>query len=335
MSDGLIVIDDESAIQIINVSGSGLACILSLIVGILTLTKMRESKGAAKVKAMFILSFCLAVLGTAAWTIVFALDHDPRGIDAGASAHIVSIASFCWSFFVLTLLGTLVLRLHVTFKGTAMAMSRNTVRFFVIMFVTEVIICIVWTVSAAVYNMQLDAAVSAVAGVCATLGLILFIILYIIASLAAVRLFVLNLSELTRLQATSHHELPELSVSPDFKTKDISLNAKQQKTLHLSARYILLFFVAISSTILSYFLMVILSTHMVGIIWSIDLCVNVWCLYLQFAFAANHYRKCCGCLDSCCRSMVLNGAKRAIHKEFVTNRMAMSNVSGSMDKNTV
>ena len=152
----------------------------------------------------------------------------------------------------------------------------------------------------------------------------LFFIFYLIGSASAVRLFVANLSELMRLQSGSQRKVSD---SP----KDIALNAKQQRTLHLSSRYILLFLVAILSTILA-FLSVQTWPNLLALFWSIDLCVNVWCLYLQFAFAADHYRKCCGCLDTCCTSMVAGSARRSIHRDSLRSRVPMT--SGSVSVST-
>ena len=54
---------------------------------------------------------------------------------------------------------------------------------------------------------------------------------------------------------------------------------------------------------------------------SIDLCVNLLCLYLQFAFAENHHRKRCRCLDSRCESVVLSKKKRIVLKEALRKQM--------------
>ena len=293
------------SIQIINTSGSTLAFICQLIVGLTTFIKMRQSKGAVQVKALFILSFCLSVLTTICIVLKYALFWNDEDAEADTIAlEVCSGTLYLW--FLLSLLGTLVMRLYITFKGSVLEMSRHTIRFFVILFVIEVILSITIAVLTAgdrdVVQGDDDHFIS-------ILTFISFLFLYFIGSASAVHLFVANLSELSRLQAASQTDLEGVTA------KDMSLNVKQQKTLRLSAKYILLFLVAISSTILSFLLLIVQIADFLGLFWSIDLCVNVLCLYLQFAFAADHYRKCCCCLDSCCRAMVSNRVKRVIHRE--------------------
>ena len=62
----------------------------------------------------------------------------------------------------------------------------------------------------------------------------------IVSCALGVRLFVVNLSMVAKMQTDSHRDL-------SLKAGDISLNEKQQRLLHLSAKYILLFFVGIFS----------------------------------------------------------------------------------------
>merc|ERR1719244_876376 len=94
----------------------------------------------------------------------------------------------------------------------------------------------------------------------------------------------------------------------------VSLNRHQQKLLELSAKYFLLFAISILTTVLNYGLMFVVSTQLYGLFVSFDLCINLFCLYLQFAFADGHYKKCCFCLDSRCRKATSNRMKRAIHR---------------------
>ena len=301
-------------VQIINISGSTFACIVMLIIGLLAFPKMRQSKGGAtKIKALFVLSFCLGVLATSTFAIMYAFFMND---DYAVNGYVTMISAVFWASFFLTLLGTLVMRLHITFKGSALKMTRNTVYFFKILFVIESILSIVFTIGCAP-GINLHRAIF-------SLSFGLFFIFYLIGSASAVRLFVANLSELTRLQSGSQRKVSD---SP----KDIALNAKQQRTLHLSSRYILLFLVAILSTILAV-LSVQTWHNLLALFWSIDLCVNLWCLYLQFAFAANHYRKCCGCLDTCCTSMVAGSARRSIHRDSLRSRVPMT--SGSVSVST-
>merc|ERR1712187_74826 len=38
-----------------------------------------------------------------------------------------------------------------------------------------------------------------------------------------------------------------------------------------------------------------------GVFYVADLTVNLWCIYLQFSFAKDHYQRCCGFCGKLCR----------------------------------
>merc|ERR1739838_1159289 len=106
------------------------------------------------------------------------------------------ISVVLWASFFLTLLGTLVMRLHITFKDSAMRMTRNTVNFFKILFVIESILSILLGIGFAMSETIMDIDYSDLVFLPGTL----FWFFYLIGSVLAVRLFVLNLFELTRSQ---------------------------------------------------------------------------------------------------------------------------------------
>ena len=133
---------------------------------------------------------------------------------------------------------------------------------------------------------------------------------YIVGSALCVRLYALNLFVNAKWQAMSIREGSE-------NAETVSLNRRQLRLLSLSAKYILLFFIAISCTILCVALMRIVSHHLRDAFFVLDLCVNLWCLYLQFAFAEKQYQKSCGCLDSRCRALQVNRIKNIMHNEHL------------------
>ena len=147
---------------------------------------------------------------------------------------------------------------------------------------------------------------------------------YLIGSVLSIRLFVVNVIEFTKLQCSSPQTL---SVNAD----DIALNHRQQKILHLSAKYVSLFCVATVSTVLSFGLS-LRNLNFVGLFFSIDLCLNLLCLSLQFSFAADWYQKCCCCWDSCCTAMVQSKAKRMIFIEPQRNAVHIAVSSNSVGK---
>merc|ERR1712045_121383 len=52
----------------------------------------------------------------------------------------------------------------------------------------------------------------------------------------------------------------------------------------------------------------------IGCVAASSCCVNLWCLYLQFAFAATSYQRCCGWCDIRCRDCGRNRMKTLIYR---------------------
>ena len=294
----------------------GLFCIFELIIGILTITKLCHSKATRnELKHLFILSFILAILMTIAVVVVLTFGIREMVTDAHIPDDVFIVCDFLFWFsylcFFITLLATLVTRLYVTFQDSAMRMARNTLYLFGVIFVLLFLLSIAFAI---VLAQQYSGDIFNESNILQhrMFVVIPFLCLYFIGSAAAIWLFVVNVLHLTTLQYRSG-TLCNSSVSMN----DITLNGRQQKILHLSAKYVSLFCVASLSTFIS----VVFSfgnrrfNRFIAIFLSVDLSVNLLCLYLQFAFASEHYRKCCCCWDSCCRAMVQRKAKRLILRE--------------------
>ena len=293
--------DDLTAI--ISLSGLVITIIIQLYIGALAYRKIRwnESKISRELVFLFFLCVAFALLragcNITSWIIQLSFNSLPF------IAITMACAACSYGLFYLLQLCVLVLRLHLTFKGSSLKMSKHSLYFFAITFVILFVSNIAAAVALCFFYLN------------DKLGWIIFwsvtipgIFLYSCVCALAVRLFVNNLSVIAKMQNSSQRD-----VTP--RAQDISLNNKQLKLLHLAAKYILLFFVAILVTILIFFLIFVVSWTFAGVLISIDLCVSLLCLYLQFAFAASHYGKCCGCLDSRCRAMVLERTKKDIHRE--------------------
>ena len=306
---------------IINISCLGITIIIQLYIGALAYRKMcrNESKISRELVILFFLCVAFALLraGCDVTTWIIRLTFDSRIL----IAITVACEGCFYGLFYVVLLFVLVLRLHLTFKGTSFEMSKHSLYFFAIMFVVLFVLIIVAAVGTCFVYLNHQ-----IGWILLLSAFIPGIFLYICVCALAVRLLVNNLSVIAKMQNRSQRDVTA-------KAEDISLNDKQLKLLNLAAKYILLFFVAILSSIFTVFLaFFIVSWIFGGIFASIDLCVNLLCLYLQFAFAANHYGKCCGYLDSRCRAMVLERAKKEMHKEslIVSN---MSSRSGTASEN--
>lgn len=196
-------------------------------------------------------------------------------------------------------LWTLVTRLWVTFEGSALEISKKTIYLFVIIFVFQFVTITINSIG----NYSIVYVDGNIGWFLVLFALFLGLPLYIIGCVLAVRLFVKRLSETARMQANSQHDL-------SLEAEDLSLNSRQQKLLFLSAKYMLLFLVAILSTGLTFCFSYIVSLKLSIVFASFDVCVNLFCLCLQFKFAGKYYRKYCGYLDSRCSALVVKRAKK-------------------------
>lgn len=300
--------------NIVEIFGMGIALIAQLCIGALAYSKSRrsESEIGGELVLLFCLSFTFAVLCTSSALVATAYRM-------AYNYHFVTlitysiISSFFYGSFLFLLLLNLVTRLHITFQDSALhAMSTNTVYSFVSIAVILLILGILFVLGLALrYFVDKD------------VGWTLFVsasfigsFFYVVGCTLAVRQFVMNLTTIAKMQACSYRR--ELCLNPE----DFSLNEKQIILLNVSAKYILLFFVAILSTVLDAIFFFTVSSFCGGLFASFDLCVNLQCVYLQFAVASSDYRKCCGFPDSCCRAVVLKRARREMLTD-VRNERAM------------
>ena len=300
-------------IRTLNTCGMGISLIIQMSIGLSTYRKIRKSKIRRELKYLFIICFVLAILYTLRGLVVNILkllsyeDHPVVEV-----AYVSSV--FMTSSFLLALLSTLIARLMLTFNGSELAVSNRFIFIFAFILMLSFISSIVFGVGFILIFVGND-----IGNMLYFPFLFLFLFLYIFGSALSVRLFVVKLSEVSKNQIGTLHAV---IANPE----DVSLNPKQEKVLHLSAKYILLFFVAITSTILMVLLVVFLSLECAGFLVSADLCVNLWCLHLQFAFAEREYRKCCGFMDSWCSAVVFKRAKKVMHRESMSVQAELARI---------
>ena len=228
---------------------------------------------------------------------------------------LMSISIFLWWFFLYILLLTLITRLYVTFLGSALEITTYTIYIFAFILACLFVLNIVIGIGYILFIYDNDGIGWTIYLCSGYPGLFL----YIVGSALSVRLYVKNLSVVAHKQMSSHRDLTP-------RAEDLLLNSRQMRLLNLSAKYILLFFIAILSTNLSTACIILVSWESRGSFTAIDFTINLLCLYLQFAFAADDYKKCCGSLDSYCRTVVSNRMKRIMHKESLEMRMRIEHV---------
>ena len=127
-----------------------------------------------------------------------------------------------------------------------------------------------------------------------------------------------------KLLSMTMSELP----TPTNIEKESSLNANQRRFSDLSARYLLLFGIAIISSLMTTILVFAFSTSsgIRTVFIAADEVVNLLCIYLQFSFATKHYEICCGCLDHRARKVMDKYNKKMIN-ESPRAEIAMHTIS--------
>lgn len=271
-------------IEIANISGITIALLIQCIIASLALHKMaRHCKAVHRQYLQFFGSLSFALTTTICQLLRAIPVYD------SLSDMYTNIIFVCNLLFHLSLLSTLVLRLHKTFSKSTYEMSKVVYWGFIAMFLVEIALIIAVMLTGYV-----------------VIGLA-FYGLYIIGSILAVTFFVRSLSQLARCRAMT---LRESVVTPD----DIHLDSAQQKLVNLAAKYVLLFILAILSTI-SALIIYIMVPDLVSAVAALDFCVNLLCLHLQFHFATKQYHSLCGFLDKQCNKAVTGRTKKAIAKD--------------------
>merc|ERR1712062_71507 len=206
-----------------NICGISTALFIQCIIASLALHKMVQNcEIGHRQYLQFFLSLSFAFTANICQLLRFL-----HGSDSSESGYIYTvIINICVMLFHLSLLSTLVLRLHKTFSKSTYAMSKVATWGFIALFILEIallITCFIFTS----YSLWMG---------------FIFYVLYVLGSTLAVTFFVRSLSLLVRSRInTLRHSM----VTPD----DIHLDPAQQKLVNLSAKYVLLFILTILSTI--------------------------------------------------------------------------------------
>ena len=200
------------------------------------------------------------------------------------------------AIFIFLLL-TLVLRLRLTFNKFIYRMSQRTYYMFV------GIICSMFAM------VCLAAVIMVVDGLLYLFFAVYlpFLFMFLIGSALAVYFFVSNLSKLAKSRMNS---MKNINISAD----DISLDKSQQKLVDLAARYLLLFGIATFSSMLFTVGGIFIAFGILEVLITIDFCINLFCMALQFGFAQNVYLRCCRCLDKLCRRAMSKRTRSSIHR---------------------
>ena len=300
---------EEDIFYAVSLFGCIVALFIVVFAGLVFIRKQNDSKSRALIKILFLISFVLVLFCLIFGVIENTIHFTTFPIHEQTFTFIH--ASLGAQFYVI-LLATLVFRLHITFKDSSLRMSTRTIYLFSILLIVCIIAAIVGIIGFQLQHSDFEQTVT-IGRYLEIAYFLIYLPLYFIGSIAAVRYFVCNLSKLAKLRASS---LRDVTVKED----EISLDTTQQRMVNVSAKYILLFCVAILSTLFTVMGYMFLHQYpalavIMRMIWTFDFCLNLICLYLQFSFASEHYHTFCGCLDNICRKIVSKRTKRAIHRE--------------------
>ena len=293
---------------------SGLALLSQCVIFFIAISQMmKKERVALKFKLLFTASFiCSSTLTICSMATYLYFDN----FEPATFALVGGLTLTAGCDFYVCLLAILVLRLKVTFGDSIYKMSTRTFHFFICILVILLILSTavatlmslvvmlygidpLWD-SNATYPTWCDLSVGYLA--------LFFIFLFVLGSVVAVFHFVNNL----KLLSMTMSELP----TPTNIEKESSLNANQRRYSDLSARYLLLFGIATTSTLMAAVLIFAfsLSSGMRQVFGTADAVVNLLCIYLQFSFATKHYEICCGCLDRRARKIMGRYNKKMINE---------------------
>ena len=226
---------DEDILYAVSLFVYAVSLSIVLFASLIFIKKQKDSKSGASINILFCVSIVLLLIYLVFGVIANTLHFTPHAIPEKA---LISIQQATGGLFYLILLATLVLRLHITFKESTFGMTTRTIYLFSILLIICIIAAIVGIIGFQLQYSNFQETVNI--GLWMSLAwLFVYWPLYFVGSTAAVWYFLGNLSKLTELRITSPRAVT-------LKADDVSLDSTQQRMVNVSAKYILLFLVAIN-----------------------------------------------------------------------------------------
>ena len=217
-----------------------------------------------------------------------------------------SISTFVYALLFLCIWTNLILRSFVAFRGSAFKMNLREQRGYLLVFIYLVLNAFATSIC------QLLMLVGQGQRPSITVQLVLastFMIVFAVSSLVAVSTFMGKVFILGKSRTVKQVKL-------FCEEEPIALNKMQEKLMDLSSKYVSLFIIAsISSgvTMLSGFYESASDLRVSLILVPIDCCVNLICIYLQYVFSEDYYKKSCAKLDWSCKKLMTAGWVQSIH----------------------
>ena len=332
IEDGYLGVNIDGSsilVRIVDIAVCSIAFLAQSAIGVMAVRGMRKTQIMNMMpNALFLLSLFCASACTLCLSMPFLNEFEseyPLTPNIGFSKIALCVYGLLFACFVLSLLGILILRLHSTFKDTAYRMSPALISFFIIILsvfsaIVVVSLILYWMMDYSIWwetIIQMALAMS-------------LLVVFVIGCFSALCYFVSTLNTLAKTQGKKHRIFDTSSAD------DIALNEHQQALSDLAAKFMMLFGIAIMSTMLSPLLLYAInqSSGLRSAVIAVDITINLNCLYLQFSFAKNQYLKCCGCCDRNCRRFISKRTQRSIHKHHMDLLLLQAVNSQSRECNT-
>ena len=327
--------DVSDAINIISIVVSCVGLFIVLFIVTASVEKIKDSENIKLIfKYLYYVAFVSSIIAIITVIIstflnVFCHQNIAQFLD------IISI--HLYYSLLLSLLLTLILRLYFTFKGSVYKLSSASIRLFIVSFIGLILLVLSHFIMYIYFILHLDQlwVMTIIIYICSA-----NILLYLLTATFAVFLFVKKILALIKDRALLNveHSIPTTTKtvtaeSGNYETDKqeeeemVEFDKQQLKLMECTSRYVGLFSLATCTSLLEGF--VILAGAMsMGSEWMkyfneivlifavIDCTMTSICLYLQYSFSTDIYRKYCICLDWCWKHWIIGKTSKSIRKKY-------------------
>lgn len=284
MTANLDCLETLNADEIIAISCNICGILFVVMIGTITRVQLSSTQMHSRLEFLFYFSLLSAIINMIGSILSIVL-CDALGTET--RQRMILLVGYPGLMMVgIALLGSLVARLHLTFKDSQWRISRTK------LYLSTVTICILSAVGVTTSILWSFDFITP------KQSFMLFGVnsmLYTSVSIWAVYCFVHNMLSLARL-----HSMRNSNTHKNDRRRE-------QRLINFSSKYVSLFIVAITTTWIALTLGILFRMRFglhVGTIWSMDCVINILCLYLYHGFANEHYDKYCSGLDSCCKKIM-------------------------------
>ena len=264
--------NDSPTVIVVKITIYSISLLLQCVMGTIAIIKMRRDQNTSIFSnILFLLTVFCSCLYCICFIVLICISEDGDMDMATGDVYIQILfvtAYLSFTVFILSVLEMLILRLFLTFKDSVYQMSPvliavfKTLSFLIFGVFIAICILLIFTDSSFLFLWSLFFGGS---------------ILYMIGCVLAVYFFISNLSKLAKAREMTMRDLniPEM---------DIKLDPHQQQLSDLAAKYMMLFVIAMGSSILTHSVFKYFVNHSSGlrmVFISIDNTVNLFCMYLQ------------------------------------------------------